>query len=74
MKAHQQNGGAIKYSVGSLTVAASGKISANTFGYLGATVANLTYLALTVAAMPFTWFEAACGRGASVMVHARPRR
>lgn len=40
---------------------------------LGAAVANLTYLGLTVAAMPFTWLEAACGRGASVMLHARPK-
>ena len=40
----------------------------------GAAVANLGYLGITVAAMPFSWLEAAMGRGASVMVHARPKR
>ncbi|MEQ1634207.1 MAG: class I SAM-dependent methyltransferase [Planctomycetota bacterium] len=41
---------------------------------LGAAAANLGYLGVTIASMPFAWLEAACGRGASVMVHARPMR
>ncbi len=41
---------------------------------LGAAIANLGYLGITLAAMPFSWLEAAMGRGASVMVHARPKR
>jgi SAM-dependent methyltransferase len=40
---------------------------------LGAALANLGYLGVTLACMPFSALEAACGRGASVMVHARPR-
>ena len=41
---------------------------------IGAAIANLSYLGITLAAMPFSWLEAAMGRGASVMVHARPKR
>ncbi len=41
---------------------------------LGATLANLGYLGVTLASMPFAIVEALCHRGASVMVHARPRR
>jgi SAM-dependent methyltransferase len=41
-------------------------------GLLGA-LANMVYLGFTVASMPFSWFEAALGRGASVMLRARPR-
>ena len=41
-------------------------------GALGA-VANLAYLGITLASMPFAWFEALLGKGASVMLHARPR-
>jgi SAM-dependent methyltransferase len=35
--------------------------------------ANLAYLGVTLASMPFCFVESLCGRGASVMVHARPR-
>lgn len=41
-------------------------------GFTGA-LANLAYLAVTTAAMPFCLLEAACGAGASVMLRARPR-
>lgn len=41
---------------------------------IGAAIANLSYLGITLAAMPLSWLEAAMGRGASVMVHARPKR
>jgi SAM-dependent methyltransferase len=41
-------------------------------GLLGA-LANMAYLGITVASMPFSWFEAVLGRGASVMLRARPR-
>lgn len=37
----------------------------------GAWVKDLTYFALLLAAVPFAAFEAACGRGATVMVEAR---
>lgn len=40
---------------------------------LRALLANLAYLGVTVASMPFAFAESLCGRGASVMVHARPR-
>jgi SAM-dependent methyltransferase len=39
----------------------------------GALAANLGYLATTIASMPFAFVESLCGRGASVMIHARPR-
>lgn len=39
----------------------------------GALLANLGYLAATIASMPFSFVESLCGRGASVMIHARPR-
>lgn len=35
--------------------------------------ADLAYLATTLLCTPFAMLESACGRGASVMVHARPR-
>lgn len=41
-------------------------------GWLG-TLANLGYLGVTLASMPFSWAEALLGRGASVMLRARPR-
>ena len=40
---------------------------------IGAMVADLAYLAVTLACTPLALLEAAFGRGASVMVHARPR-
>ncbi|MGE3173727.1 MAG: class I SAM-dependent methyltransferase [Planctomycetota bacterium] len=40
---------------------------------LGAMLANLGYLAVTVACMPFSIVESLFGHGASVMVHARMR-
>lgn len=40
---------------------------------LGATVANLTYLGVTLLSTPFCVLESLCGRGGSVMVHAKPR-
>ncbi|HLQ37121.1 MAG TPA: class I SAM-dependent methyltransferase [Planctomycetota bacterium] len=40
---------------------------------LPALLANLGYLAVTVACTPFAALESLCGHGASVMVHARPR-
>jgi hypothetical protein len=39
-----------------------------------ALLANLSYLAITLACTPFAVLESLCGRGASVMVHARVRR
>ncbi len=41
---------------------------------LAAFAADVAYLAVTLAWTPLAVLEAACGRGASVMVHARPRR
>jgi SAM-dependent methyltransferase len=41
-------------------------------GLLG-TLANVGYLGVTLASMPFSWFEALLGRGASVMLRARPK-
>ena len=40
---------------------------------LGGTLANLAYLGVTLASMPFCLLEAACGAGASVMLRAQPR-
>jgi SAM-dependent methyltransferase len=40
---------------------------------VAALAADLAYLAVTLVWTPFALLEAACGRGASVMVHARPR-
>jgi len=40
---------------------------------LGGALANLAYLGVTLASTPFCVVESLCGRGASVMVHARPR-
>ena len=40
---------------------------------LAALLANLGYLAVTLACTPFALLESLFGRGASVMVHARPR-
>ena len=40
---------------------------------LGSLLANLAYLGVTVACMPWSFVEALCGHGASVMVRARPR-
>lgn len=40
---------------------------------LGGAVANLAYLGVTLASMPFCFVESLVGRGASVMVHARPK-
>ena len=34
---------------------------------------DFAYLATTLLCTPFSVLESACGRGASVMVHARPR-
>ena len=34
--------------------------------------ANLAYLGLVLAGLPFTWLESALGRGAAVMMEARP--
>jgi SAM-dependent methyltransferase len=48
-------------------------VAGGAHGGLGALVANLGYLAVTLACTPFAMLEAACRRGASVMVHARPR-
>jgi SAM-dependent methyltransferase len=41
-------------------------------GGVAALASDLAYLAATLACTPFALLEAACGRGASVMVHARP--
>ena len=38
----------------------------------GALMANLAYLGVTMLCTPFAVVEALLGRGASVMVHARP--
>jgi SAM-dependent methyltransferase len=40
---------------------------------LGGAIANLAYLGVTLASMPFCFLESLFGRGASVMVHARPK-
>lgn len=40
---------------------------------LAAACKDLAYLATTLLCTPFAALESACGRGASVMVHARPR-
>ena len=40
---------------------------------LGAVLANLAYLGVTLASMPFCFVESLFSHGASVMVHARPR-
>ena len=40
---------------------------------LAGALANLTYLGVTLASVPFCVAESLFGRGASVMVHARPR-
>jgi SAM-dependent methyltransferase len=40
---------------------------------LGGALANLAYLGVTLLSTPFCVVESLCGRGASVMVHARPR-
>jgi SAM-dependent methyltransferase len=40
---------------------------------LGALAADLTYLAVTLACTPLAVLESLCGRGASIMVHCRPR-
>jgi SAM-dependent methyltransferase len=40
---------------------------------VGALLANLAYLGVTVASMPWSFVESCCRRGASVMVHARKR-
>ena len=37
-------------------------------------LADLTYLAITLAILPFTLVESAAGRGATIMVHARRSR
>lgn len=42
-------------------------------GGVGAALANLAYFAVTLACTPFAVIESLCGRGASVIVHARPR-
>lgn len=42
-------------------------------GGAGALAADLAYLALTMLCLPFAVVESLLGRGASVMVHARPR-